>query len=62
MTETTDEIANFKRKEDLMAMCSYVISGQLLDADVGSVVMFALPKGAGEKAHNELFLQVGTLS
>ena len=60
MTEThSGEIANFKRKEDLMAMCSYVVTGQLLDADVGSVVMFALPDGVGGKTQNELFLQVG---
>jgi hypothetical protein len=62
LDSTTDtqstEIANFKQQQDRMAMCAYIITGQLLDADVGSVVMFAVPEGVGEKAFNELFLQV----
>jgi hypothetical protein len=53
------EIGSFRMKGDRMAMCSYILTGQLLDADVGSVVMFALPRGAGDRADNELFLQVG---
>jgi hypothetical protein len=53
-----DEIGNFKELEDRMAMCSYVLTGQLLEADVGSVVMFSLPTREDEKALNELFLQV----
>ena len=39
------DIGNFKRKEDRMALCAYSISGQLLEATTGSVVMFVLPSG-----------------
>ena len=41
-----------------MAFCAYLITGQLLAVDVGSVTMWALPKGAGNKSMNENFLQV----
>ncbi|MEW5312496.1 MAG: hypothetical protein WDW38_004127 [Sanguina aurantia] len=49
-------IGNFTRKMDRMALGSYLLTGQLGDASVGSVVMFALPHGAGERAQNEHFL------
>lgn len=51
--------ANFVRKADRLALAQYLLSGQLLDADVGSVVMFAVPKGGyGERALSESCLQV----
>jgi hypothetical protein len=60
MTETySTQIADFKEKKDRMAMCSYVLTGQLLEGEVGSSVMFSLPAGKGERALNEMVLQVG---
>ena len=41
-----------------MAICAYFITGQLLDADVGSVTMWAVPESAGQKSMDENFLQV----
>jgi hypothetical protein len=62
MTDTiTTELANCKQREDRMAMCSYILTGQLLDAEVGSVAMFAVPEGEGELAFNSSVLQVGSL-
>jgi hypothetical protein len=47
-------IGNFKDSNDRMALCSYSLTGQLLDADVGSVVMFSLPYGyMGKLTRNE---------
>lgn len=46
---------------DRMALCSYLLTGQLGDAEVGSVVMFAIPPGAGARAQTEHFLQVSVL-
>jgi hypothetical protein len=37
-------IANFKQAEDRKALCAYALTGELLKADVGSVVMWSLPK------------------
>jgi tetratricopeptide (TPR) repeat protein len=50
-------LGDFKQEADRMALCAYVLTGQLLpDADVGSVTMFALPAGyAGVRALNESF-------
>ena len=39
------DIGNFKRVADRKALCAYSISGQLLEATMGSVVMFVLPPG-----------------
>jgi tetratricopeptide (TPR) repeat protein len=39
------DIGNFRRVQDRTALCAYALSGQLLDATVGSVVMYALPGG-----------------
>ncbi|MEW5312491.1 MAG: hypothetical protein WDW38_004122 [Sanguina aurantia] len=50
-------IGSFKRKADRLALCSYLITGQLLEADVGSVVMFGIPAGFGTRAQDEGFLQ-----
>lgn len=48
------DIGNFKRISDRIALCSYSISGQLLEATMGSVVMFVLPPGyLGGLALNE---------
>ena len=41
-----------------MALCEYVITGQIGDSEVGSVVMWAVPPTAGDKSMDELFLQV----
>jgi hypothetical protein len=51
------DIAGFKRKQDRMAYCSYILTGQLLSATVGSVTMFAIPKGYGDTALDLNFLQ-----
>eukprot|EP00798_Chlamydomonas_sp_ICE-L_P029353 gene29353-12439_t len=50
-------VANFKRKVDRLALCSYIVTGQLLEAEVGSTVMFAVPRHFGELALDEKFLQ-----
>ena len=39
------DIGSFKRAADRKALCAYSISGQLLEATMGSVVMFELPLG-----------------
>ena len=44
---------------DRLALCSYLVTGQLLGGEVGSVVMFAIPKAAGQRSMDESFLQVG---
>lgn len=41
-----------------MGLCSYLLTGQLLEAEVGSVVMFELPPGYGKRALDENFLEV----
>ena len=38
------ELANWRKKADRLAMCSYLLTRELLGADVGSVVMFAIPQ------------------
>jgi hypothetical protein len=43
---------------DRLALCEYQITGQLLEAHVGSVVMWAVPPGTGTKAFDEHVLQV----
>ena len=43
---------------DRLSLCSYVVTGQLLGGEVGSVVMFAIPKAAGQRTLDENFLQV----
>jgi hypothetical protein len=62
LDSTTDQysslIGNFKEKEDRMAMCSYVLTGQLLEGEVGSTVMFSLPAGKLERLQDEMVLQV----
>jgi hypothetical protein len=40
------------------ALCEYELAGQLLGGEVGSTTMFAIPRGMGELALNEHFLQV----
>ena len=39
------EIGNFKQKVDRQALCAYFLTGELLLGEVGSVLMFSLPKG-----------------
>ena len=41
-----------------MALASYLLTGQICDGEVGSPVMFAIPRGVGELAMEENFLQV----
>jgi hypothetical protein len=50
-------IANFKRARDRHALCAYMLTGQLLSAQVGSVVMFGLPDELGSVVEEESFLQ-----
>jgi hypothetical protein len=50
-------IATFTRDSDRNALCSYIVSGQLLGADIGSTVMFCNPSGYGTLALNHDFLQ-----
>jgi hypothetical protein len=52
------EIGSFKERADRMAMCHYVLTGQLLEGEVGSTVMFSLPAGHEGKALDELVLHV----
>jgi hypothetical protein len=40
-------IGNFKVAADRDALAAYLLTGQVLDGDVGSVVMFAFPDGYG---------------
>ena len=51
-------VANFVDKRDRMALCHYVLTGELLQSDVGSVVMFSLPPGGGAISMQESVLQV----
>lgn len=46
-------------KPDRLALCGYLISGELLGGELGSVVMFDVPRAYGERALDENFLQVG---
>jgi hypothetical protein len=61
-TEATPAyIANFKRKADRLALYEYSLTGQLggaTDGDVGSVIMFGVPRSYGSRALNESVLQV----
>lgn len=54
------EIANFRREMDRFALCHYLLSGEILESEVGSVAMFGLPCAKGrnkyEIALNEWFL------
>ena len=36
-------VGNWKKKADRLALCSYLLTGEILQGDVGSVTMFALP-------------------
>ena len=45
-------------KADRLALCEYLLTGQLLEGEVGSVVMFAILDGFGERSMDEVFLQV----
>ena len=40
-----NEIGNFIQKADRQALCAYFLTGELLSGEVGSVLMFSLPKG-----------------
>jgi hypothetical protein len=52
------QIGNFTHAADRDALCTYVLTGQLLDAEVGSVCMFALPDPPfGERSNNESVFQ-----
>ena len=58
----SDEICNWKREQDYLAICTYAMTGQLHydNLIVGSVVMFALPED-GKVADNEDVFQVVNL-
>ena len=54
-----NEIGNFKQKVDRQALCAYVLTGELLMGEVGSVLMFSLPKDySGAIALNESVFHV----
>ena len=38
------DLANWRIKADRLALCRYLLTRELLGADVGSVVMFAIPQ------------------
>ena len=38
-----DEIVNFLKMEDRLALSTFILTGQLLEADVGSITMFSIP-------------------
>ncbi|KAJ3066660.1 hypothetical protein HDU98_010057 [Podochytrium sp. JEL0797] len=46
-------IGTFRREADRLALCEYFLTGQILEADVGSVVMFAVPTSVGEVSFDE---------
>lgn len=50
-------IGNFKRARDRHSLCAYVLTGQLLTAEVGSAVMFGMPEELGVVSPGESFLQ-----
>ena len=51
-------VANFKEKKDRQALLQYGLTGDVLDADVGSVVMWSLPKDyLGKIAMDESIFQ-----
>ena len=53
------EIGNFKQKIDRQALCAYFLTGELLLGEVGSVLMFSLPKDySGAIALNESVFHV----
>ena len=54
----SSDIANWKLKSDQLAMCTYVLTGQLFKATVGSVVMYALPSGESVIAPNDNVLHI----
>lgn len=56
-TDSAMFIANFKREIDRNALISYRLTGQVLDAEVGSIVMCCNPSGLGDLALNLEFLQ-----
>ena len=56
-TDSTMVIANFTRERDRNALISYRLTGQLLEAQVGSIVMCCNPPGLGDLAMNLEFLQ-----
>ena len=49
---SNDEIANLMKKDDRLALASFILTGQLLEADVGSITMFSLP--VTERIHRAL--------
>ncbi|GIL66711.1 hypothetical protein Vafri_20195 [Volvox africanus] len=55
------EVGQFRDKADRLALCEYLLTGQLPGLGgsdlVGSVVMFAIPEGAEERSLGECFLQ-----
>ena len=50
-------IGNFRLARDRHALCAYMLCGQLLAAQVGSVVMFGMPDELGAVSPSESFLQ-----
>lgn len=48
-------IGNWKQRADRLALCSYLLTGEVLHGDVGSVTMFALPEHM-TRADQESFL------
>lgn len=38
------EVANFQRKVDRIALCRYLLSGDIMEGDLGSTVMFSFPR------------------
>lgn len=53
----SDEICNWKRDEDMLAICTYAMTGQLCypDLSAGSIVMFALPHGESVAKNEDVF-------
>ncbi|KAK3250203.1 hypothetical protein CYMTET_40408 [Cymbomonas tetramitiformis] len=50
-----NHIGNWKQTADRLALCSYLITGEILQGQVGSVTMFALPENL-TRADEENFL------
>eukprot|EP00873_Tetraselmis_striata_P022560 jgi/Tetstr1/442824/TSEL_030907.t1 len=51
------DIANWRQRADRLALCQYLLTRELLQPDVGSIVMFAVPPGTGmQRPKEEHFL------
>uniref|UniRef100_A0A7S1X5G0 Uncharacterized protein n=2 Tax=Tetraselmis chuii TaxID=63592 RepID=A0A7S1X5G0_9CHLO len=54
---TNYALGNWRKKKDRLALCHYLLTRELLEADVGSIAMFAIPPDMSlQRPRNEHFL------